>query len=577
MPSAARPPLPPRQLSTTSGDYDSANPADVRRQLGTYGLTPPAVESFDVQSQRCLRLLAMKATPIEKFQYLVHLKATNPHLFYRLLSQNIKELTPLIYTPTVGEACLRWHEIYTQPEGMYLSFSDRGHLRQILDNWPHKVDITVLTDGSRILGLGDLGVNGMGIPVGKLALYTACAGIRPDSTLPLTLDLGTNNQALREDPLYMGSRREKVTAEEEKEFLDELMAALTDKWPNIVIQFEDFKNPFPALERYQNSYTMFNDDVQGTGAVIVGGFINAIRASGVPAKDHKAIFLGAGSAGVGVAKQIVEYFKKEGLTEEEARRKFWFVDSNGLVTADRGDKLAEHKVYFARDDNNGRQYQSLGRLIDYVQPTILMGLSTIGGAFNKDILQKMAKLNDRPIIFPLSNPSSKSECTFEEAVVNTDGRCLFASGSPFPSMEWEGKLLTPGQGNNMYVFPGIGLGAILSQSVSITQDMIYASAESLSTSLNEQETADGWLYPDIRRIREVSVVVTRGVIRAAQKNGVDRATELRQLDDASLDAYIKERMYDPFNEAANAADEIANVINATTNGVSHISNGVAHL
>lgn len=583
MPSTTRPHLPPRQLSTTSGDFDSSNAADVRKYIGTYGLTPPAVESFEVQTQRCLRLLAMKPTPIEKFQYLVHLKATNVHLFYRLLSQNIKELTPLIYTPTVGEACVRWHEIWTQPEGMYLSFSDRGNLRQILDNWPHQVDITVLTDGSRILGLGDLGVNGMGIPVGKLALYTACAGIRPDATLPLTLDLGTSNKALREDPLYMGSRRPKVTAEEEKEFLDELMLALTDKWPNIVIQFEDFKNPFPALERYQPNYSMFNDDVQGTGAVIVGGFINAIKASGVPVKDHKAIFLGAGSAGVGVAKQIVEYFKKEGLTEEEARRKFWFVDSNGLVTADRGDKLADHKVYFARDDNNGRQYQSLGRLIDYVQPTILMGLSTIGGAFNKDILQKMAKLNDRPIIFPLSNPSSKSECTFEEAVINTEGRCLFASGSPFPSMEWDDKLLTPGQGNNMYVFPGIGLGAILSKAVSITQDMIYASAESLSTSLNKQEVADGWLYPDIRRIREVSVVVTRGVIRAAQKNGVDRATELRNLSDAKLDAYIKEHMYDPFNERENVGDDVNQIIasasgmNGHTNGVHQISNGVAHL
>jgi len=300
-------------------------------------------------------------------------------------------------------------------------------------------------------------------------------------------------------------------------------------------------------------------------------------------KDHKAVFLGAGSAGVGVARQIVEFFMKEGLTEEEARRKFWFVDSNGLVTHDRGDKLAEHKVYFARDDNNGRQYQSLGRLIDYVQPTILMGLSTIGGAFNKDILQKMAKLNDRPIIFPLSNPSSKSECTFEEAVINTEGRCLFASGSPFPAMEWDGKLLTPGQGNNMYVFPGIGLGAIISKAVSITQDMIYASAESLSTALNKQEVADGWLYPDIRRIREVSVVVTRGVIRAAQKNGVDRAIELRALTDAQLDSYIKERMYDPYNERSNIGDKVSQLIASAssvdgyTNGVSSITNGVAHL
>lgn len=344
---------------------------------------------------------------------------------------------------------------------------------------------------------------------------------------------------------------------------------------------------------------MFNDDVQGTGAVIVGGFINAVKASGVPVKDHKAIFLGAGSAGVGVARQIVEFFIKEGLTEEEARRKFWFVDSQGLVTNDRGDKLADHKVYFARDDNNGRQYQSLARLIDYVQPTILMGLSTIGGAFNKDILQKMAKLNDRPIIFPLSNPSSKSECTFEEAVRNTDGRCLFASGSPFPSMDWNGKNLTPGQGksassrlslsclannligNNMYVFPGIGLGAILSKATTITQDMIYASAESLSTSLNDQEIADGWLYPDIRRIREVSVVVTRGVIRTAQKNGVDRATELRALDDEQLDAYIKESMYDPFNKQENVGAEIAQLVGATSGSsnanVEGVTNGVAHL
>jgi malate dehydrogenase (oxaloacetate-decarboxylating)(NADP+) len=324
---------------------------------------------------------------------------------------------------------------------------------------------------------------------------------------------------------------------------------------------------------------MFNDDVQGTGAVIVGGFINAVKASGVPVKDHKAIFLGAGSAGVGVAKQIVEFFKKEGLTEEEARKKFWFVDSNGLVTLDRGDKLAEHKVYFARDDNNGRQYQSLARLIDYVQPTILMGLSTIGGAFNKEILQKMAKLNNHPVIFPLSNPSSKSECTFEEAVLNTEGRCLFASGSPFPSMEYNGKLLTPGQGNNMYVFPGIGLGAILSKATSVTQDMIYASAESLSTSLNEQEVADGWLYPDIRRIREVSVVVTRGVIRAAQQNGVDRASELRNLSDEELDAYIVESMYDPFKDGEQLGEEVANLVaqtNGQSNGVNGITNGVAH-
>jgi malate dehydrogenase (oxaloacetate-decarboxylating)(NADP+) len=565
--------VPSKPISTMSGDYDTANSLEVRKYLRTYGLTPPVVESFETQAQRCLKLLSIKPTPIEKYQYLTHLRATNVHLFYRLLADNIKDITPLIYTPTVGEACLRWSEIYTQPEGLYLSYSDRGNLHTILANWPHNVEITVVTDGSRILGLGDLGVNGMGIPVGKLALYTACAGIRPDATLPLQLDLGTNNKAFREDPLYMGSRIPKISPEEERDFLDELMAALTERWPGIVIQFEDFKNPFPALERYKDVYTCFNDDVQGTGAVIVGGFINAVKASGTPVKDHRAVFLGAGSAGVGVARQIVEYFIKEGLTEEEARRKFWFVDSNGLVTLDRGDKLAEHKVYFARNDNDGKQIQSLSRLIDYVKPTILMGLSTIGGAFNSDILGQMTELNNKPIIFPLSNPSSKSECTFEEAVKCTEGRALFASGSPFPSLEFNGKTLTPGQGNNMYVFPGIGLGAILSKAVNITQDMIYASAESLSTSLNTDEVAAGWLYPDIRRIREVSVIVTRGVIRAAQKNGVDRELSLRNLTDEQLDLYIKDRMYDPHRERKHAEDEVAQLVatasdsaHATTNG-----------
>lgn len=450
---------------------------------------------------------------------------------------------------------------------MYISFSDKGNISSVLQNWPHNVEITVITDGSRILGLGDLGIGGMGIPIGKLALYTACAGINPNGTLPITCDLGTNNKTLLEDPLYMGSRRPKVTPEEEREFLDELMAALTEKWPSVVIQFEDWKNPFPSLERYQNTYTMFNDDVQGTGAVILGGIVTAVKQSGVPIKDQKAVFLGAGSAGVGVAKQIVEFFIKEGLTEEEAKRKFWFVDSNGLVTLDRGDKLAEHKVYFARDDNEGKQINSLSRLIDYVKPTILMGLSTIGGAFTPEIITKMAEISERPIIFPLSNPSSKSECTFEDAMKYTKGKALFASGSPFPTLEYEGKSYVPGQGNNMYVFPGIGLGAILCKAVNVTQEMIYASGVALEASLNKQERADLWIYPDIRRIREVSVTVTRYVIRAAQADGVDRELNLRHLKDEELDEYIKERMYDPFTAKEHLVHELHSL---TGNGHSNL-------
>lgn len=493
-------------------------------------------------------------------------------LLHRLIQS--QELTPLIYTPVVGEACQRWSEIYSQPEGMYLSYEDRGNLAAVIANWPQpKVEITVVTDGSRILGLGDLGINGMGIPIGKLALYTSCAGIRPECTLPLTLDLGTSNKALREDPLYLGSRRDKISPEEERKFLDELMAALTARWPGIVIQFEDFKNPFPALERYRHKYTCFNDDIQGTGAVVLGGVINAVKRSGVPIRDQRAVFLGAGSAGVGVAKQIVDYFVSEGLTEYEARECFYLVDSRGLVTDDRGDRLAEHKIYFARTDNNGKQYRTLDEVVDFVKPTMIMGLSTIGGAFTPEILGKMAQWNKHPIIFPLSNPSSKSECTFEDAVKYTNGTCLFASGSPFAPVEFTPagasapQTFYAGQGNNMYVFPGIGLGTILSNATEVTQSMIYASAVALSESLSPAEKKLGFLYPDVNRIREVSVTVARGVIRAAQEAGVVNEPKLKDMDDdREMDAWIRERMYDPHDEVRGLEREVEHFLMSSRQG-----------
>ncbi|KAL4910193.1 hypothetical protein BDW74DRAFT_144613 [Aspergillus multicolor] len=547
-------------------NYDTANPAYIRKYLRTYGLTPPRAESYETQKTRCLAQLALKQTPIDKFLYLSTLRKNNVHLFYRLVTDHLREMTPLIYTPVVGEACQRWSEIYQQPEGMYLSWEDRGNLASVIANWPQpNVEITCITDGSRILGLGDLGINGMGIPIGKLALYTACAGIRPEATLPLTLDLGTSNKTLREDPLYLGSRRDKVTPDEEREFLDELMAALTERWPGIVIQFEDFKNPFPALERYQDVYTCFNDDIQGTGAVILGGVINAVKRSGVPCKDQRAVFFGAGSAGVGVAKQIVAFFMREGMTEDEARSCFYLVDTKGLVTADRGDKLAEHKVYFARTDNQGQQFKTLEEVVDHVKPSILMGLSTMGGVFTPEILRKMAEWNDKPMVFPLSNPSHKSECDFEAAVTHTDGRVLFASGSPFPTMSFtnsagETKMYYPGQGNNMYVFPGIGLGTILSKSVKVTDSMIYASGEALSKALTAEEIERGLLYPDLTRIRQVSVVVARNVIRAAQEAKVDREATLRTMNDEALDAWIKLHMYDAHSEVHQLEREVGSIL-----------------
>ncbi|KAL8659268.1 MAG: hypothetical protein Q9202_007203 [Teloschistes flavicans] len=539
-----------------AGNYDTSHSIAVRRFHRTHGLIPPAVEDQDVQLQRCLKQLSRREKSIDKYLYLSGLRNSNVHLFYRLVTQHIKDIAPLIYTPTVGDACLQWSHNYVQPEGLYLSYADKGHVASILNNWPQHVEITVVTDGSRILGLGDLGINGMGIPVGKLALYIGCAGIRPEATLPLMLDLGTGNKQFREDPLYMGSRREKGSAKEEEEFMDEVMIALNEKWPGIVVQFEDFKNPFPALERNQEKYTCFNDDIQGTGAVVLAGIINAVKQSGVPAKEQRAVFMGAGSAGVGVAKQIVEFFMREGLTEDQARRCFWLVDTKGLVTNDRGDKLAEHKIYFSRDDNGGKQYKTLGDVVDYVKPTILMGLSTIGGIFSPELLTKMGQWNERPIIFPLSNPSANSECNFEDAVKYTNGKALFASGSPFPPVVYEGKSLQPGQGNNMYVFPGIGLGTILSKATIVTQSMIYASAEALSTALSPSEVAQGWLYPEIARIRDVSVIVAMGVIRAAQEAGVDRETRIKGMKDEELEGWVRSKMYDPHEETRRVEQEV---------------------
>ncbi|KAL9003684.1 MAG: hypothetical protein Q9188_003465 [Gyalolechia gomerana] len=547
-----------------AGHYDTSSSIAVRRFHRTHGLIPPAVEDQEVQLHRCLQQLSQKKEAIDKYLYLSGLRNTNVHLFYRLATKHIKDIAPMIYTPTVGDACLQWSHNYVQPEGLYLSYADKGHIASIINNWPQNVEITVVTDGSRILGLGDLGINGMGIPVGKLALYIACAGIRPEATLPLMLDLGTGNKALLEDPLYMGSRREKVTPQEELEFMDEVMIALNEKWPGIVVQFEDFKNPFPALERYQPKYTCFNDDIQGTGAVVLAGIINAVKKSGVPVKGQRAVFMGAGSAGVGVAKQIVEYFMRKGLSEDQARECFWLVDTKGLVTNDRGDKLAEHKVYFSRDDNAGKQYKTLADVVNYVKPTILMGLSTIGGIFSPDLLTKMGQWNERPIIFPLSNPSANSECTFEDAVKYTDGRALFASGSPFPPVDYEGSMLQPGQGNNMYVFPGIGLGTILSKATVVTQSMIYSSAEALSTALNPSETAQGWLYPEIARIRDVSVNVTMGVIKAAQEAGVDRETRIKGMNNEELEKWVRSKMYDPHEETQRVEKEVYSLIEDLT-------------
>ncbi|KAH7927006.1 malic enzyme [Leucogyrophana mollusca] len=512
------------------------------------GLLPPAY-AHAVHAERSLQQLRSKTSPIEKNIFLSQLKDADLNTFYKLCLANMSEITPLIYTPTVGDACLQFSQNYRRPEGLFISIKDKGKIGSILRNWPrlNEARISVVTDGSRILGLGDLGVNGMPISIGKLSLYVAGAGVRPTSTLPICLDLGTNNQKFLDDPLYLGLRQKRVSDDEMDEFMDEFMAEMTATFPKLLVQFEDFStdHAFSYLARFRDRYPVFNDDIQGTGAVVLSGLINAAAIANIPARDHRILFFGAGSAGVGVAMQLVSYFTLNGLTVEEARERVWLVDSKGLVYDGRAAEVAEHKKYFSRRDYTGAPLKDLLEIIEYVKPTALMGLSTIKSAFTEPVIRAMAANTARPIIFPLSNPVRLSECEFSETLEWSEGRAIFASGSPFPETTYEGRRRIPGQGNNMYIFPGLGLASILARVSSVTDSMVEASALGLANSLTEEERALELVYPAIERIRDISACVAVRVIRAAQKAGVDRASELRTLSDEDLMQFVQKKMWYP--------------------------------
>lgn len=409
---------------------------------------------------------------------------------------------------------------------MYLSiFEDKGEIRDILENWDETPDIIVVTDGSRILGLGDLGTNGMGIPIGKLSLYVAGAGFNPKKTLPITLDVGTNNDSLLKNPFYLGFHEKRIRGDEFYKFTDEFMSAIQDKWPNCLVQFEDFSNDvcFDLLERYRNKYHCFNDDIQGTGAVITAGFINAAKVTGIPLTKHKIVFLGAGSAATGVATFIAQVMKETGASDEEVHNCFYLVDSRGLVTDQRGDTIEHHKLPFTRKDfPKDQQKKTLLDVVKAIQPTCLIGLSSQGGAFTEEIIKEMSSHQKRPIIFPLSNPTSKSECTAEQAYTWSNGTCIFASGSPFDSVKLGDKIFYPGQGNNMYIFPGLGLGAVVSQSKVITDGMIITAAKTLADYVTKEELESGKIYPDLHKIRTISEKIATDVCKRSEKEGLTK-------------------------------------------------------
>ncbi len=503
------------------------------------GLLPPRVMTQAQQAARIMENYNRKSNPLEKYIFMISLQDRNETLFYRTVIDHLEEMMPIIYTPTVGQACQEYGHIYRRPRGLYVSIEDRGRIADILGNWPYEdVRVIVVTDGERILGLGDLGTNGMGIPVGKLSLYTACAGIDPAYTLPITLDVGTNNEKLLNDPLYGGLAQRRVRGEAYDEFVEEFVLAVQEKFPRALLQFEDFgnQNAFRLLKKYRGRACTFNDDVQGTAAVTLAGLYSALRLTHNQLKDHTFLFLGAGEAGIGIGDLIVTALVEEGMPLEEARQKCWFVDSQGLVVKSR-DNLAEHKLPYAHD------YPFLPDLLSAVEalkPTALIGVSGQGSTFTQPIVEKMAELNEKPIILALSNPTSKAECTAEQAYTWTNGRAIFASGSPFDAVTYNGQTYVPGQGNNSYIFPGVGLSVVACGSKHVTDEMFMAAAKALASTVTPEELAQGRIYPTLTRIREVSALLAAAVSEVAFAQ--DLATITRPDD---MVAYMRSQMFEP--------------------------------
>lgn len=521
-----------------------------RDRLRFRGLLPPRILNMKLQKERVLLAIREETSNIRKYMILEDLHDRNETLYHRVLIDHMEEMAPLVYTPTVGQACQQFAARFRRPRGMYFTEADRGHMAPMVYNWPHKdVHVIVVTDGSRILGLGDLGASGMGIPIGKLALYCAAGGIAPHRVLPVTIDVGTNNEALRSDPFYLGIQHERLTGERYVDVIDEFVAAVRHRWPNVLIQFEDFSsdNAQRLLDRYRDTVLCFNDDIQGTGATTLAGCMGALRARGLPVtalSDQTILVAGAGSAGIGVANVLLQAMVEQGTDPEVAKKAFYVVDQHGLLSKDRIDELAPEQAAFARDASEGNAGLPLQEVVGRYKPTMLLGMTTVGGLFDEKLVRTMYEHCDRPIIFPLSNPTHKAECTAEEAFRWTEGNCIFASGSPFDPVEVDGKTYFPTQCNNMFVFPGLGLGATLVGAKRVTDRMLYVAAEALANFLDEDELAAGKVFPHVSHIRDVSHCVAVAVVEEALRTG-EATRPLPECDVADLGAFVRKKMYDP--------------------------------
>ncbi|XP_078168867.1 NADP-malic enzyme 1 [Carex rostrata] len=507
------------------------------------GLLPPAILSQELQEKRLVHSIRQYQAPLQRYMALMDLEERNERLFYKLLIDNVEEFLPVVYTPTVGEACQKYGSIFRRPQGLYLSLKERGKILEVLKNWSEKsIQVIVVTDGERILGLGDLGCQGMGIPVGKLALYTALGGVRPSACLPITIDVGTNNEELLKDEFYIGLKQRRVVDQEYREFLHEFMTAVKQNYgEKVLIQFEDFANhnAFNLLSRYRSTHLVFNDDIQGTSAVVLAGIIAALKFVEGSLSDHTYLFLGAGEAGTGIAELIAfEISKQTNAPLEEARKKIWLVDSKGLIVTSRIDSLQNFKKPWVHEHE---PVKNLADAIKAIKPTVLIGASGIGQAFTQEIIESMASINEKPVILALSNPTSQSECTAEQAYTWSKGCAIFASGSPFDPVEYNGKIYVPGQANNAYIFPGFGLGLVISGTIRVHDELLLSAAEALVQQVTQENFDKGMIYPPFTNIREISAHIAAKVAAKAYELGL--ATRLPCPKD--LVKYAKSCMYSP--------------------------------
>jgi malate dehydrogenase (oxaloacetate-decarboxylating)(NADP+) len=510
-----------------------------RRKLGIEGFLPAVPDTIETQIARVHLQLSALDNDLQKYLFLSDLQSRNETLFYAVLMADPAAFMPLVYTPTVGEACQKFDHIFRAARGLYLPITAKGRLREILATWPRRdVRFIVVTDGERILGLGDLGVGGMGIPIGKLSLYTACAGVPPELTMPIMLDVGTNNQALLEDPLYLGLRQNRVRGTAYAEFIDEFVQSVQDLYPKCCLQWEDFANfnAVPILARYRDAICTYNDDIQGTAAVALAGILAGLRISGQKLTDQKFLFLGGGSAATGIAELISQAMVLEGATIEAARAHNWLFDIHGLIVGSRTD-LADFQKPFAHDHPPVDNFVAA---VEAIRPTGIIGVSTVPKLFNQAVIEAMARINDRPIIFPYSNPTSRSECTAEEAYKWSEGRAIFASGSPFAPVEFGGRRFVPGQGNNVYIFPAMGMAVLAAEATRVTEEMFIIAAKAVSEQVTEADLGMGLIYPPQSNILEASLH-TAGRI-AAYIFDQDLARVPRPDD---IDEHVRARAYRP--------------------------------